>query len=83
MSWTLQSPCPVPLPALVRAIENELDKEAQYTRIKDYYGTNPSVGLPSTYNTIFKEIDLLLLQEFLLPISLSFQRAQMKQSLFY
>ena len=67
---------------LVRAIEDELDKEAQYTRIKDYYGTNPSVGLPSTYNTIFKEIDLLL-QEFLSPIPLSLQRAQMQQSLLY
>ena len=67
---------------LVRAIEDESDKEAQYTRIKDYYGTNPSVGLPSTYNTIFKEIDLLL-QEFLSPIPLSLQRAQMQQSLLY
>ena len=62
---------------LVRAIEDELDKEAQYTRIKNYYGTNPSVGLPSTYNTIFKEIDLLL-QEFLSPILLSLQRTQMQ-----
>ena len=37
---------------LVRAIEDELDKEAQYTRIKDYYGTNPSVGLPLTTQRI-------------------------------
>ena len=70
------------LKELIEAIENELDKEAQYTRIKDYYGTNPPVGLPSTYNTIFKEIDSVL-QEFLSPIPLSLQRAQMKQSLLY
>jgi MULE transposase domain/FAR1 DNA-binding domain len=70
------------LKELVKAIENELDKEAQYTRIKDYYGANPSVGLPSTYNTIFKELDSLL-QELLSPIPLSLQRAQMKQSLLY
>ena len=47
------------LKELVKAIENELEKETQYIRIKDYYGANPSVGLPSTYNTIFKELDSL------------------------
>ena len=70
------------LKELVKAIENELETETQYTRIKDYYGANPSVGLPSTYNTIFKELDSLL-QEFLSPILLSLQKAQMKQSLLY
>ena len=45
---------------LIRAIEDKLDKKAQYTRIKDYYGTNPSVRLLLMYNTIFKEIDLVL-----------------------
>ena len=70
------------LKELIEAIENELDKEAQYTRIKDYYGTNLPVGLLSIYNTIFKEIDSVL-QEFLSPIPLSLQRAQMKQSLLY
>jgi len=62
---------------LIKAIKNELDKEAQYIQIKDYYGMNPSVGLLSMYNTIFKEIDLVL-QEFLSSIPLSFQKAQMK-----
>ena len=65
------------LKELIKAIKNELDKEAQYIQIKDYYGMNPSVGLLSMYNTIFKEIDLVL-QEFLSSIPLSFQKAQMK-----
>ena len=62
------------LKELVMAIECELDKESQYTRINDYYGSNPSVGLPSTYNTIFKKIDSVL-QANLSPIPLSIQRA--------
>jgi hypothetical protein len=70
------------LKELVKVIEQELDKESQYTRIKDYYGSNPSTGLPSTYNTIFKEIDCIL-QTYLAPIPLSLQRAQMKQALLY
>ena len=70
------------LKELIKVIESELEKELQYTRIKDYYGSNPSVGLPSTYNTIFKEIDHTL-QAHLSPIPLSLQRAQMKQSLLY
>ena len=51
-------------------IERELDKESQYTRINEYYGSNPSIGLPSTYNTIFKELDSVL-QTNLSPIPLS------------
>ncbi|CAB5092260.1 unnamed protein product [Rhizophagus irregularis] len=38
-----------------------------------HYGSNPSVGLPSTFNTIFKEIDNIL-QAHLSPIPLSFQQ---------
>jgi len=67
---------------LIKTIKNELDKEVQYTWIKDYYETNLSVSLLSMYNIIFKEIDLVL-QKFLSPILLSLQRAQMKQSLLY
>ncbi len=67
---------------LVKVIENELDKEAQYSRIRDYYGSNPSTGLPLTYNTIFKDIDSVL-KDFLAPIPLSLQRGQMKQALLY
>ena len=52
------------------AIEFELDKESQYTRMNDYYGSNPSVGLLSIYKTIFKELDSVL-QVNLLPIPLS------------
>ncbi|PKY57778.1 hypothetical protein RhiirA4_429238 [Rhizophagus irregularis] len=70
------------LKELVTAIERELDKESHYTRINDFYGSNPSVGLPSTYNTIFKELDSVL-QANLLAIPLSIQRAQMNQSLLY
>ncbi|CAB5130638.1 unnamed protein product [Rhizophagus irregularis] len=70
------------LKELVIAIECELEKEVSYTRIKDYYGSNPSVGLPSTYNSIFKEIDNVLKVN-LAPIPLSLQRAQMKQALLY
>ncbi|CAB4400644.1 unnamed protein product [Rhizophagus irregularis] len=70
------------LKELVIVIECELEKEASYTRIKDYYGSNPSVGLPSTYNSVFKEIDNVLKVN-LAPIPLSLQRAQMKQALLY
>jgi hypothetical protein len=70
------------LKELVKVVESKLEKELQYIRIKDYYGSNPSVGLPSTYNTIFKEIDRIL-QVHLSPIPLSLQCAQMKQSLLY
>ncbi|PKY28777.1 hypothetical protein RhiirB3_391314 [Rhizophagus irregularis] len=70
------------LKELVKVIENELDKEAQYNRIKEYYGSNLSTGLLSTYNTIFKNIDSIL-KDHLAPIPLSLQRAQMKQSLLY
>jgi hypothetical protein len=70
------------LKELVMAIERELDKESYYTRINDYYGSNLSVGLPSTYNTIFKELDSVL-QTTLSPIPLSIQRAQINQSLLY
>ena len=64
------------LKELVKAIECELEKEAQYTHIKEYYGSNPSVGLSSTYDTIFKEIDNVLKAN-LAPIP------QMKQALLY
>src|ERR1041385_8781756 len=70
------------LKKLVRAIESELDKEAHYSHLNDYYGSNPTIGLPSTYNTIFKDIDSIL-KECLAPIPLSLQRAQMKQVLLY
>jgi len=70
------------LKELVKVIESELNKEAQYSRIRDYFGSNPSTGLPSTYDTIFKGIDSIL-KEFLAPIPLSLQRAQMKQALLY
>ncbi|CAB5093278.1 unnamed protein product [Rhizophagus irregularis] len=70
------------LKELVMAIERELDKESHYTRINDFYGSNPSVGLPSTYNTIFKELDSVL-EANLLAIPLSIHRAQMNQSLLY
>ncbi|RGB32217.1 hypothetical protein C1646_763158 [Rhizophagus diaphanus] len=33
------------LKELVKVIENELDKEAQYNRIKEYYGSNLSTGI--------------------------------------
>ncbi|POG71595.1 hypothetical protein GLOIN_2v1774635 [Rhizophagus irregularis DAOM 181602=DAOM 197198] len=56
---------------LVKVVESELKKELQYIRIKDYYGLNPSVGLPSTFNTIFKEIDNILQAHLsLIPLSL-------------
>ena len=70
------------LKELVKEIENELNKEAQYSRIRDYYGSNPSVGLPSTYETIFKDIDSVL-KGSLASIPLSLQRGQMKQALLY
>ena len=66
----------------MRAVECELEKESQYFQIKDYYESNPSVGLPSTYETIFKEIDNVLKANLAL-IPLSLQRAQMKQALLY
>src|SRR5205085_12357419 len=61
------------LKELVKKIEKELDKEAQYSRIRDYYGSNPSIGLPSTYDTIFKDVDSVL-KDSLAPIPLSLQR---------
>ncbi|CAG8494508.1 9982_t:CDS:2 [Cetraspora pellucida] len=70
------------LKELMKIIEQELEKEASYNCIRDYYRSNPSSGLPSTYNTIFKTIDLVL-EEHLTPIPLSLQRAQMNQSLLY
>jgi len=70
------------LKELVKEIEKELDREAQYSRIRDYYGSNPSIGLPSTYDTIFKDVDSVL-KDSLAPIPLSLQRGQMKQALLY
>ena len=63
-------------------IKRELDKKSQYIRINEYYRLNPSIGLLSTYNTIFKELDSVL-QTNLSPIPLSIQRTQMNQSLLY
>ncbi|CAB4419432.1 unnamed protein product [Rhizophagus irregularis] len=65
------------LKELGKVIEQELENESQYTRIKDYYGSNPSSGLPSTYSIIFKDIDSVL-KDYLSPIPLSLQQAQMK-----
>ncbi len=70
------------LKELVKVIESELDKEAQYSQIKDYYRSNPLISLLSTYSILFKDIDFVL-KSFLAPISLSLQRAQMKQALLY
>ena len=70
------------LKELVREVERELNKEAHYSRLNDYYGSNPAIGLQSTYETIFKDIDSIL-KKFLVPIPLSLQRAQMKQALLY
>jgi hypothetical protein len=58
------------LKELVKVIKNELDKKAQYNRIKKYYGSNPSADFLSTYNTIFKNIDYVL-KDHLAPIPLS------------
>ncbi|CAG8751935.1 473_t:CDS:2 [Cetraspora pellucida] len=60
------------LKELVKVIDQELEKEASYNHIRDYYGSNPSSGLPSTHNTIFNAIDSLLV-EHLAPIPLSLQ----------
>ncbi len=70
------------LKELVKVIKSELDKEAQYSQIKDYYKLNLSIDLLSTYNTIFKEIDSVL-KNSLIPIPLSLQKTQMKQALLY
>jgi hypothetical protein len=70
------------LKELVKEIERELDKESHYNCLNDYYGSNPAIGLPSAYDTIFKDIDSIL-KECLAPIPLSLQRAQMKQALLY
>ncbi|CAG8846556.1 45437_t:CDS:2, partial [Gigaspora margarita] len=56
------------LKELVKVIESELDKEAEYNRTRDYYGSNVTIGLPSTYNTIFKDIDSIL-KDHLTPIT--------------
>ncbi|CAB5373031.1 unnamed protein product [Rhizophagus irregularis] len=60
-----------------KVIEQKLENESQYTRIKDYYGSNPSSGLPLTYFTIFKDIDSVL-KDYLSPIPLSLQQVQIK-----
>ncbi|CAB4393127.1 unnamed protein product [Rhizophagus irregularis] len=67
---------------LGREVERELDKESYYKRLNDYYGSNPTIGLPSAYDSIFKDIDSIL-KECLAPIPLSLERAQMKQALLY
>ncbi|GBC52193.2 protein FAR1-RELATED SEQUENCE 5-like [Rhizophagus irregularis DAOM 181602=DAOM 197198] len=65
------------LKKLGKVIEQKLENESQYTRIKDYYGSNPSSGLPLTYFTIFKDIDSVL-KDYLSPIPLSLQQVQIK-----
>ncbi|CAG8513840.1 14646_t:CDS:2 [Racocetra fulgida] len=70
------------LKELVKTLEQELEKESHYTCIRNYYGSNPSTGLPSTYKTIFKDIDSVLMNH-LAPTPLSLQRAQMNQALLY
>ncbi|CAG8741257.1 3648_t:CDS:2, partial [Racocetra fulgida] len=66
------------LKELVKAVEDELEKELQYTRIKDYYSLNLSVGLLLVYETIDD-----VLKNNLASIPLSFQQAQMNQALLY
>ncbi|RIB05497.1 hypothetical protein C2G38_2219505 [Gigaspora rosea] len=66
------------LKELVTTIEQELKKKTSYNRIRNYYGS----GLPSIYNTIFKAIDSVLVDN-LTPILLPLQWAQMNQSLLY
>ncbi|CAG8816411.1 15935_t:CDS:2, partial [Gigaspora margarita] len=56
------------LKKLVKVIKSELDKEAEYSYIRNYYGSNVAIGLPSTYHTIFKDIDLVL-KDYLTPIT--------------
>ncbi|CAG8542882.1 12090_t:CDS:2, partial [Cetraspora pellucida] len=70
------------LKKLVRVVKSELDKEVQYSLLNNYYDSNLSIRLPSTYNTVFKDINSVL-KEYLAPIPLSLQRAQMKQALLY
>ncbi len=70
------------LKELIKVVENELEKEAQYNRIRDYYGSNLSTSLLSIYNTIFKDIDFIL-KDHLASILLSLQKAQIKQVLLY
>ncbi|EXX69128.1 hypothetical protein RirG_098850 [Rhizophagus irregularis DAOM 197198w] len=60
------------LKKLVKEVERELNKEAHYSRLNNYYGSNPSIGLPSTYKTIFKDIDSIL-KECLMPIYCHFR----------
>lgn len=67
---------------MVSVIEQELEKEAQYSRVKDYYRSNSFTSFISTYNTIFKEIDSVL-RLYLASIPLSLQRAQIMQALLY
>ncbi|CAG8703055.1 18094_t:CDS:1, partial [Racocetra fulgida] len=60
------------LKELVKTIKQELEKEVYYICISDYYGSNPSSGLLSTYSTIFKDIDSVLVDH-LAPTLLSLQ----------
>jgi hypothetical protein len=70
------------LKELVREVKHELNKESYYNCLNDYYGSNPTIGLPSAYDSIFKDINSIL-KECLVPIPLSLQRAQIKQALLY
>ncbi|CAG8618975.1 6783_t:CDS:2, partial [Racocetra fulgida] len=70
------------LKKLVKVIKYELEKEAQYSKIRNYYKSNPSTNLPSTYDTIFKNIDSIL-KDYLAFTPLLLQRAQIQQLLLY
>ncbi|CAG8821606.1 28801_t:CDS:2 [Gigaspora margarita] len=83
-SWTRYSIAKIFIAGVksTQRVESINNKEPQYTRLNDYYGSNPSTGLLLTYTTIFKDIDSVL-KEYLSPIPLSLQRAQIKQALLY
>ncbi|CAG8735026.1 21022_t:CDS:2 [Cetraspora pellucida] len=66
----------------IKVIEDKLNKKAQYSQIRNYYKSNLLVSFLSIYDTIFKDINSVL-KEYLAFISLSLQKAQMKQLLLY
>ncbi|CAG8676923.1 7231_t:CDS:2, partial [Cetraspora pellucida] len=67
---------------LIDAIQNRLDEEARYARISKQKNTNPSVGLPHIANRYFPAINSLI-QKYLTPHILSFQREQLSESFLY
>ncbi|CAG8674428.1 16889_t:CDS:2, partial [Cetraspora pellucida] len=70
------------LKELIKTLEQKLEIKLYYTCIRDYYGFNPLSGLLLTYKTIFKDIDLVLIDH-LAHTPLSLQQAQMNQALLY